>query len=685
MKTDLQKTILAYLNNEITEDEKTRTYEKKIADYADKNSSEEGIKAFEAIMQGKTPAAYKAFFCLATILRHNRDYTDLKKLITEAENREDFKNHISLSHIRIAYEVHSESLYDYDALLEEAHKSACDLIDNSGYLQTFANAFATICEKCLPEDLDSIVRKWYDSALYCVNKAIELDPKYAKFYCTKARIVSVKNHFEEANDLILKAIDLESSKKRDYALLIGNYQYHRVMINLRKQQWMMESRMGNAEPVKISRKTSFRESKPYAFISYAHKDSEKVFRILDDLTDAGYNYWCDQEIKGGDYWPEEIGRRLMDSDLVVVMLSNSSILSRNVRNEITMAQNLGKKIVPVFIEKVVLSPGAKLQLESYNFRFEYKMSAESFHREFFDDLSKVRITSDKIAVNEAKEDSKAEENINGLPGIIEKLCVSKTGKAADCEDRLVIRKDQEIIAVIDGATSKERKVYKDNRTGGRIAADVIYDFLTDKNFDPSIDYRTAVNLIQSRLKDCSEKLHLEESGIHLCASAVIYSATKRQIWTIGDCQFMLNGELHTFHKKVDSILAETRALAIHMLMLAGEDEKSLMNDDKGRKMILEGLKMQQYLENSSDEYGYSVLSSRGDVKDIVVTDVPPGSEIVLASDGYPELFDTLSRSEERLKEIIDSDPLCYKYYKSTKGLVKGCKFFDDRSYIRFRI
>ena len=91
------------------------------------------------------------------------------------------------------------------------------------------------------------------------------------------------------------------------------------------------------------------------------------------------------------------------------------------------------------------------------------------------------------------------------------------------------------------------------------------------------------------------------------------------------------------------------------------------------------------VENCEDEYGYSVFSSLGTVKSVSVTDVPPGSEVVLASDGYPELFGTLAESEARLNELIRLDPLCYKIYKSTKGLMDKCTHFDDRSYIRFRL
>lgn len=57
--------------------------------------------------------------------------------------------------------------------------------------------------------------------------------------------------------------------------------------------------------------------------------------------------------------------------------------------------------------------------------------------------------------------------------------------------------------------------------------------------------------------------------------------------------------------------------------------------------------------------------------------------MILASDGYPKLFNSLIESELYLKKIINEDPLCYKLFKSTKGINKGKLSFDDRAYIKF--
>lgn len=72
-------------------------------------------------------------------------------------------------------------------------------------------------------------------------------------------------------------------------------------------------------------------------------------------------------------------------------------------------------------------------------------------------------------------------------------------------------------------------------------------------------------------------------------------------------------------------------------------------------------------------------------------------DIILASDGYPELKSTLEESEQALHKILEEDPLLFRQFKSTKGkIVKppsfgdhsskktGATSFDDRTYVRIR-
>ena len=264
--------------------------------------------------------------------------------------------------------------------------------------------------------------------------------------------------------------------------------------------------------------------------------------------------------------------------------------------------------------------------------------------------------------------------------IIESLCVSKSGKKCDNEDLLVMT--PAFIAVVDGATDKTGGRI-DGKTGGQLTADIIRQVLEKDDSLADKDGAFVVSHIQSALQSYAEEHNTEEQDVHLSASAAIYSVARRQVWLVGDCQFMIDGTLYLNPKNVDALLSEARSLAIKMLLKSGVTEQELIHDDISRQFIMPWLKTQHVLENSDDEYGYQIFSNKGLITDVISVRVPVGSHMVLATDGYPKLMPTLAESESILEKIRREDPLCYRLYKSTKGVREGNVHFDDRTYISF--
>ena len=249
------------------------------------------------------------------------------------------------------------------------------------------------------------------------------------------------------------------------------------------------------------------------------------------------------------------------------------------------------------------------------------------------------------------------------------------------EDGLYI--GENFLAVIDGTTSKSGCTWK-GKTGGQIARDIIIKQLT--SLEGYEDCPTVVKKIQDAIVYFSEKYNFT----NLSASAIIYSCTKKEIWSVGDCQFSINGLVDKNSKRVDEVFSEARSIAIHALLESGYTEEQLSENDLARQYLLPFLKLQEYLQNKTCKYGYCVFngecpSDEFPMKTVKKVKVPENAEIILASDGYPQLSNTLSESEEKLKKMLLEDPFCYKTNCSTKGLKKGNKSFDDRTYLRFSI
>lgn len=107
---------------------------------------------------------------------------------------------------------------------------------------------------------------------------------------------------------------------------------------------------------------AYEGEKNYIFISYAHKDSEKVFPAIKGLEDAGYPVWYDAGIQVGSEWPDYIAEHLLGSSLVIAFISASSIESDNCRQEIVYALDKHKHVLTVRLDESKLKPGMEMQL-----------------------------------------------------------------------------------------------------------------------------------------------------------------------------------------------------------------------------------------------------------------------------------------------------------------------------------
>jgi actin-related protein len=88
----------------------------------------------------------------------------------------------------------------------------------------------------------------------------------------------------------------------------------------------------------------------HIFISYSHKDSSYVHKLVDALEEEGFEVWIDDRIHYGSEWPKVVTRNLDASDGVIVVLSNNSFESDMVQNEVTRARDKKKPIFPLLLE-----------------------------------------------------------------------------------------------------------------------------------------------------------------------------------------------------------------------------------------------------------------------------------------------------------------------------------------------
>lgn len=94
------------------------------------------------------------------------------------------------------------------------------------------------------------------------------------------------------------------------------------------------------------------ENQRKTFLSYSRVNKEFAIRLAKELKAEGFDIWLDQlDIPAGSRWDREVEKALKESEIFMIILTQSSIESENVLDEIGYAIDNGKRFLPVLLEK----------------------------------------------------------------------------------------------------------------------------------------------------------------------------------------------------------------------------------------------------------------------------------------------------------------------------------------------
>lgn len=271
--------------------------------------------------------------------------------------------------------------------------------------------------------------------------------------------------------------------------------------------------------------------------------------------------------------------------------------------------------------------------------------------------------------------------MNNKVEIIESFIIGKRADQGLNEDGLVVTDNY--IAVVDGASSAASF---DGVSGGLLAKNIIVSGLeTMKNIEDGFEVISRLNELLHQAQNDYPESEIDPSK-RMFASLIIYNINTRQIWNYGDCPFAVNGVLHQYDKKIDTLNADIRSFVIQYALETGKSVEDILHNDLGAKAIKPMLDYQNTFANKVSEYGYPILDGYGLCSELFeIIDVVPGDEVILATDGYPKICPTLAESEMELARLLKSDPLCIGENRAVKCRYEGLDSFDDRCYIRFKV
>jgi hypothetical protein len=261
--------------------------------------------------------------------------------------------------------------------------------------------------------------------------------------------------------------------------------------------------------------------------------------------------------------------------------------------------------------------------------------------------------------------------------IVESTVVPKSA-AQPCADRLIT--GHQVVGVADGATAKpwDAPAGPDGVELAELAAAVLGGLPADARSAPTVCALTA------RVAEL-----LDEAGIAPGAGSAVsfcvLHAGAREVWRVGEARVLVDGRPWARHRTGEAVVAAARALVLRARLAAGDPVESLAESDPGRQAVMELLRASVALRNSGDQRFGSAAIDGAEVPEasVEVLRLPAGEcEVVLATDGYPEVAGTLAASERLLALRLRRDPLMIEDPPETKGLRPGANSFDDRAYLR---
>lgn len=109
---------------------------------------------------------------------------------------------------------------------------------------------------------------------------------------------------------------------------------------------------------------TYNGNSPYLFVSYAHRDSERVLPFIEELDKKNYRLWYDAGINVGANWPEVVASHLLNSSRVIFFVSQAFLNSQNCIREVNYAVSERKEMFYVLMDDVRLPEDLAMQLST---------------------------------------------------------------------------------------------------------------------------------------------------------------------------------------------------------------------------------------------------------------------------------------------------------------------------------
>ena len=112
----------------------------------------------------------------------------------------------------------------------------------------------------------------------------------------------------------------------------------------------------------MERPVAYMGEEPYIFVSYSHKDSERVWPIIARLQADRFRVWYDDGINPGTEWDSNIASHIKNCSFFLVFISENYLASENCKDELSFVRELKKNRVLAYLDEVALPDEMQMRL-----------------------------------------------------------------------------------------------------------------------------------------------------------------------------------------------------------------------------------------------------------------------------------------------------------------------------------
>ena len=166
------------------------------------------------------------------------------------------------------------------------------------------------------------------------------------------------------------------------------------------------------------------------------------------------------------------------------------------------------------------------------------------------------------------------------------------------DDSIYIGKD--FAAVIDGVSDKSSVLIKGRKVKiAEIITEAIskLDRLEAPEYAKTLSFDKWVDLINLYIKVYLQRNGVGEEVGNLEATGVIYSKYNNQIWLVGDCRAIYDGEVVQNPLKTDEVVVDIRKKIIEGLLKSGYTQEQLMKEDVSKSIIIKPELLSKHIKN----------------------------------------------------------------------------------------